>query len=134
MVVEAKRNSKDLGNAIGMLKEYLVRMSCPTGLLVSPTELRILENRYEGSAESVREIGPFKFDALFAEVRLFERESKADNPFAFENAVRLWLEELPRIHSKYPADLDLALEQYVLPVLSGGVISAGGPRDLRRAN
>src|SRR5436305_3357344 len=132
IAVEARLDRKALENAIPRLRHYMVKMSCPVGLLILPDELYIYRNRYTGTEENaIEQIGRYKVEAFQQFVGIAaEHVSKARGRL-FESYVQQWLEHLPKSDDirRLAPDLKDALETYVVPALESGVVRAAGPRE-----
>lgn len=127
LVVDAKLTRGDLDQAVRQLKRYMVGMSCPGGLLVSPDEITIFRNQYRGPDEgSVELVGAYPITAVFRPAR---------SEFDFERAVQEWLEHLAFTGAARGLSPELcnALEEHVIPLLQQGEVRAAHPREARRA-
>jgi hypothetical protein len=93
LVVDAKLRPTDLADTHSQLKQYMLAMRCPVGLLPTPDKIRICHDRYlSATEESVELIGEYPAPAEWD----VWREQSASPRFAsaFEDAVRNWLEGL----------------------------------------
>lgn len=127
LAVEAKTMEADAANLSNQLKQYLLRMSCPLGLIVYPGSVSLYRNEFSAlGAESIREVGTFRFRVPPWGVRELEQGGERD----FERRVQTWLEQLARTSevSAGSPEMKIAFENYVLPALSGARIRAAGPR------
>lgn len=135
IAVEAKLEHKATESAIQQLRHYMIKMSCPVGLLVLPEELYMYRNRYTGTDEkTIDEIGHYRLgDAFQAFAQVSAEQSDKTKGHMFENYVQHWLEHLTRNGEieKLPAELKDALETHVVPALESGVVRAAGPREMR---
>ena len=125
LVVEIKGNVADQKSAEAALKSYMVHMSCPVGMLVTPEQVRFYRNRYTDYApQTVESIG----ECLTREL-LETLPRWAVTESDLERLVEEWLESL-RVGGdrSWPPAVREAIESSVLPVVSGGVVRAGGPR------
>ncbi|MDP8982341.1 MAG: hypothetical protein M3O35_17320 [Acidobacteriota bacterium] len=108
------------------IKDYMIRQSCPIGMLVTPENTFFFRNRYTGyESETVLKIGQCNTSEL-----LDPRPEKGPLPEAhLVRGIEQWLERL-RAGSRrsWPPSAFEAIESYVLPVVTGGVIRAAGPR------
>ncbi len=134
IAIVALLNDKTVEGAAQQLRRYMIKMSCPVGLLISPEKLHIYRNPYTGSDEkTIDEVGNFQLGDDF---RSFAQEAggyvKNQEEF-FENYVQDWLEHLPNSSEieRLPANFKSALERYVIPALETGVVRAAGPREMR---
>ena len=125
LAVEARTNENEGAHVVSSMKNYLLRMSCPFGLLVFPRHIWIYRNSFSGGAdETVKEIGRFPFalpgwnDAKFA------------NAIEFEHSVQSWLEGVANKGElrEGTRDLQSAFESHIIPILVSGNIRAAGPR------
>jgi hypothetical protein len=127
LVVEAKLRTADLQGAEHQLKNFMLQMSCPLGLLVSPQRLWVYLDRFTSySEDSIERLGDFDITGL---VRL--KPADASDAVAFENAIQAWLENLSdNVIRKPPADPKLrdVINHYLLPAVETGVVRAAGPR------
>jgi hypothetical protein len=128
VAVEAKTEETDFRRAATEVREYLFRMSSPVGLLVFPQRLWIFRNTYSGADEkAVEQLGPYELpDAVWKNAGV-DPQSKG---YHFEASVQALLEHLAATHEIQNASPQLvsALETYVLPSLSFGIVRAAGPR------
>jgi hypothetical protein len=127
LVVEAKLRTSDLQSAEHQLKNFMLQMRCPLGLLVSPQRLWVYLDRFTSDSEdSIERLGDFDITGL---VKFHSTD--AGNGAAFENAVQAWLENLSasvmRRQSNDPKLLEI-INHYILPAVETGVIRAAGPR------
>ena len=127
LVVEAKLHIADLKRSEQQLKNFMLQMRCPLGLLVSPQRLLVYVDRFTSDSEdSIERIGDFDITGL---VKV--RPSAAGDEVAFENAVQAWLEDLSgsgmRGQVKDPKVLQI-INHYILPAVETGVVRAAGPR------
>lgn len=123
VIVEVKVGQATPGSE-SQLKHYMREMSCPVGLLVSPREIFLYRNMFNGySDDSIERVGAFAAPSDWSE--LAGRGSEID----FERRVQRWLEGLRNERSTdlrhEAAD---AIEQFVVPGLLQGDIHAAGPR------
>jgi hypothetical protein len=125
LVVEVKGNVADQKSTEASLKSYMVHMSCPVGMLVTPEQVRFYRNRYTDYApQTIEMIGECPTRELLGTLpRRAMTESDLEGP------VEEWLESL-RLGGElsWPSAVREAIESSVLPVVSGGVVRAGGPR------
>jgi hypothetical protein len=127
LVVEAKLRTPDLPSTEHQLKNFMLQLRCPLGLLVSPQRLLVYVDRFTSDSEdSIERIGDFDITGL---VKV--RPSAAGDGVAFENAVQAWLEDLSsssmRGRVKDPKLLEI-INHYILPAVETGVVRAAGPR------
>ena len=125
LVVEVKGSVADQKSTEAALKSYMVHMSCPVGMLVTPEQVRFYRNRYTDYApQTIEMIGECPTRELLGTLpRRAMTESDLEGP------VEEWLERV-RLGAElsWPPSVREAIESSVLPVVSGGVVRAGGPR------
>jgi len=124
-VVEVKGNDADQKSTEAALKSYMVHMSCPVGMLVTPEQVRFYRNRYTDYApQTIEMIGECPTRELLGTL---PRRAIAESDL--EGPVEEWLESL-RLGGdlSWPPSVREAIESSVLPVVSGGIVRAGGPR------
>lgn len=135
LVVSVGRAPEDCSFVEEPLKRYMLAMSCPVGMLIVPSRIWIYRNRYLSSdPRSVEKIGPFvatwwpESSLPTGFVGTPEGAAAALDPFVQE--VRRWLEGLDTAASvnALPSDLRTAVREYILPVLTDGILRAGVPR------
>jgi hypothetical protein len=134
IAIETKIAQKLSKDAVRQLQHYMVKMSCPLGLLVSPEELYIYRNRYTGSDENaIDEIGHYRLGNAFQGFVGRSPEQSPAKAYLFESYVQRWLEHLPKSDEieRLPADLKEALETHIVPALESGIVRAAGPREIR---
>ncbi len=133
MAVEARLDSKALEIAAKQMRHYMLKMSCPVGLLILPDEILIYRNRFTGSEEkSIDQIGRYKLGNAFQRFKITSEErSPSAKGRLFESFVQKWLEHLPKSDDikQLSPELKEALEAYVLPALESGTVRASGPRE-----
>ncbi len=130
LVVEVKGNVADLKSTEIALKSYMVHMSCPVGMLVTPEKVGFYRNRYTDYApQTVEVIGECPTSELLGTL---PQGAAAESDL--ERRVEEWLESL-RVGGgrTWPSAVREAIESSVLPAVSGGIARAGGPR-WRRAS
>jgi hypothetical protein len=127
LVVEAKLRISDLPNTEHQLKNFMLQLRCPLGLLVSPQRLLVYLDRFTSDSEdSIERIGDFDITGVVK-----PRPSATGDAVAFENAVQAWLEGLSgaskRDRVRDPKLLEI-INHYILPAVETGVVRAAGPR------
>jgi hypothetical protein len=129
MVVEVKKDLRDLDSSERQLKRFMSTMRCPVGLLVTPRLLRLYHDQYTLSSEdSVALVGEFDVSNILH----FEPADKGrQNGFDLERVVQSWLESLATESglSELPADLRRAALFYIVPAISQGSVRAAHPRE-----
>src|SRR5580693_2368695 len=119
LVVEAKLKVPNLRETERQLKGFMLQLSCPLGLLVSPQRLWVYLDRFTSdSEESVERIGEFNVEGL---IKFHSPASEGpETHFAFENAVQDWLESLSMTGSQERVNDPKLLEtisHYILPAV-----------------
>jgi hypothetical protein len=126
LIVGAKLRQFDMQMAENQLKNFMLQMRCPLGLLVSPERLWVYIDRFTSDSEdSIEKLGDFDISGLV------KFSSAASDSIAFENAVQAWLENLAaNIIRKPPSDpkLQQIINHYILPAVETGIVRAAGPR------
>jgi hypothetical protein len=125
LVVEAKPRAIHLPEAESQLKQYMLAMACPEGLLATPKTIRIYHDQYESPSEdSVRLVGEYSAPPEWGAWQA------GNGGAAFDDVVREWLERLTTQQGlrALPAGLRRAVEEHLVPVLNQGVMRAAGPR------
>lgn len=125
LVVEVKGSASDRNLSESALRSYMVEMNCPVGMLVTPTYVQFYRNRYtDYSPQTVDMVGECQtVELLGALAGESVRESD------LERAVEEWLERLQVGSDRmWPPTVREAIESSVLPIVSDGIIRAGGPR------
>src|SRR5580704_5042951 len=90
LVAEAKGAAADIEEAALQLKEYMLQMGCPVGIIFTPQVLRIYKYRFLGRTQD-----PIEWVGYFPPGELLEaRESAAGAESAVEAALIGWLDEL----------------------------------------
>ena len=127
LVVEAKLRNPDMRNAENQLRNFMLSMRCPLGLLISPQRLWVYIDRFTSDSEdSIEKLGEFDISSLMR----FGSSAVADS-IAFENAVQAWLENLSaNVTRNPPSDPKLReiINHYILPAVESGIVRAAGPR------
>jgi hypothetical protein len=127
LVVEAKLQLPNLRQTEHQLKNFMLQLRCPLGLLVSPQRLWVYLDRFTSySEDSIERLGEFDIAGLI-EFHLPATGGGA----AFENTVQSWLEGLSsdtrRGEVKDPK-LREVINHYILPAVETGIVRAAGPR------
>ena len=92
LVVEVKRYPTQLAETESQLRQYMLAMRCPVGLLATPRTLRLYNDQYlSATEESVKLVGEY---AAPSEWAMWEGRSAAQTGTGFEDVVRGWLEGL----------------------------------------
>jgi hypothetical protein len=129
LVVEAKLHPVPLVETERQLKQYMLAMRCPVGLLATPKKIRLYYDQYLSATEdSVKLVGEYAAPSDWAAWQ--QRPGSAQVGAGFEDAVRKWLEGLSTesaLRSSSP-DVRQAAEEYLIPALNQGVVRAARPR------
>lgn len=123
LVAEAKLTLPNLDLTEEGLKQYMVLMQCPTGLLITPERMWLYRDFYTSrSPQSVRRVGEFSLKPLW------DQPPPAQGAL-FETFVQRWLEDLAqRPTERLPPDLRDAIREYILPAVTTGDVRAAHPR------
>jgi hypothetical protein len=116
LVAEVKGVAASLDEAALPLKQYMLRMSCPVGIILTPQVLRIYKDRFLArTVDSIVLVGDFPVTELAIESALFE-----------------WLEEVAETGQARVRDVHLksVIDEHILPSISGGRVSVVHPRRL----
>ncbi len=126
LAVEVKAGATAAGIAETQLKSYMVRQSCPVGVLVTAEKTVFLRNRYTGvDGETVQEIGECRTRELLG---IPPDHSALAESYLLQR-VEQWLEGIQLGSRKsWPAGAQEAIESFVVPSVIGGVVRAAGPR------
>lgn len=122
IVIQAKTRVRDLQRTEAQLKEYMVGMQIPVGILATPETIWLYRDAFTGrSPKSVQRVGEYRTAAFWPYTPRQDAE--------FEAFVQHWLEDLKiGTPSEVPADLREALREYVLPAVTSGSVRAAHPR------
>ncbi len=124
LIVETKLSDLDPSIAEAQLKHYMLHLSCPVGLIVTPKRMWVYSDRYTSrNPDSIERIGEFAIGHLL--------QFKSGSEASFQDAVQHWLENLPQ--TAWPervnnSELWRALNIYVLPAIETGKVRAAVPR------
>ena len=130
LVGEARGATANLDEAALQLKEYMLLMGCPVGIIFTPQVLRIYKDRFIGRSEdSIELVGDFPSGELFK-----VRQSGAGAESAIESALVQWLDELAHTGDVRVSDphLKSAIDENILPAVSGGRVSIAHPGTIER--
>ena len=127
LVVEAKLQIPQLETIEHQLKNFMLQLRCPLGMLVSPRRLWVYLDRFTSYSEgSIERLGEFDIEGLIK----FHLPATG-GAVAFENAVQAWLEDLSnttvRARIKDPNLLEI-INHHILPAVETGIVRAAGPR------
>ena len=124
LIVEAKLSDQVPADAEAQLKQSMLQLSCPVGLIVTPEKMSIYLDRLTSRGpDSIERIGDFSIGHLL--------QFKSGSGMAFQDAVKHWLENLPQTISPERvnnSDFWRALNIYVLPAIETGKVRAAAPR------
>ena len=125
LVVEAKVNLPNLECSEEDLKQYMVSMQCPTGILITPSRMWVYRDSFTTrSPQSVQRVGEFSLARMWHQPPPLQGER-------FETFVQQWLEDLPKHPGKeVPNELREAFQEYILPAVTSGEVRAAHPRYL----
>jgi hypothetical protein len=127
LVVEAKLQTPNLAETERQLKNFMLQLRCPLGLLISPKRLWVYLDRFTSySEDSIERLGEFNIEGL---IKL--RSSASGGGVAFENAVQNWLEHLSSSTTRGQVSdpkLREVINHYILPAVETGIVRAAGPR------
>ncbi len=123
LVIEAKVTLPNLERTEEDLKQYMVSVQCPVGLLITPERMWLYRDSYTTrSPQSVQRVGEFNPKPLWQQPPPSQGEP-------FEMFVQQWLEDLPKQPAKeVPNELREALREYILPAVRSGDVRAAHPR------
>jgi hypothetical protein len=125
LVGEAKGATVNLDEAAPQLREYMLQMGCPVGIIFTPQVLRIYKYRFLGrTQDSIELVGDFPSGEL-----LETRGPVAGPDSAVESDPFGWLEELAHTGQVAVSDqrLKSAINEHILPAVSGGRVSIVHP-------
>jgi hypothetical protein len=126
LVGEARGATANLDEAALQLKEYMLLMGCPVGIIFTPQVLRIYKYRFLGRTED-----PIELVGDFPSGELLEAREPADGAeSAVESTLVRWLDELAHTGQVAASDqrLKSAINEHILPAISGGRVSIVHPR------
>lgn len=122
IIVEVKSGTLT-SDSEAQLRAYMWEMSCPVGLLVSPKQIFLYQNRFTGySSDSVEKVGSYPAPANWSGYGSRGQE------WEFERQVERWLKGLADHSDDLPTDAAEAMQRVVLPGLLQGDIHAARPR------
>ena len=123
LVIEAKVHLQDFDRTEAELKQYMVGMQCPLGMLITPDRMWLYRDSYTTRApDSIQRVGEFNIKSLW-------REPPPGQETRFEAFVQQRLEELAKTPTHgLPSDLRDALREHILPAITTGNVHAAHPR------
>src|SRR5581483_598924 len=113
LVAEAKSATANIEEAALQLKEYMLLMSCPVGIILTPQVLRIYKYRFRGRTQD-----PIELVGDFSPRELLETlEPLAGGESAVESTLVGWLDELAQAGQVAISDQRLrsAINEHILP-------------------
>jgi len=127
LVAEVKTSSRSIDDSERRLKRYMVAVSSPLGLLITPEHLRIYRDQYLPSSDSVIKVAEFNVRDVF---RFAQSGNAAVDAFGFERQVQSWLETLSTESGlkQLTPELRRAVQLYIVPALTQGSVRSGHPR------
>ena len=132
MLVEIKMTSRSIdqaSQAITQLKQYMLGLGCPNGLLIWGETIMLLQDSFEKSdGTSIQVISEAKLPGTL----LLPQKSKSPTQagWEFETRVQQWLEGLTLAANvqQLSEDLQHLFSEPILNLLRMGEIKSGGPR------
>lgn len=123
MVIEAKVTLNDLPPTEQALKQYMVGMQYPFGLLITPEKGWVYRDLYSSlSPESVKQVGEFDSSRMW-------RTDPPRHALEFETFVQQWFEDLDNFPTEsLPPQLKDIVQGYILPAIANGEVRAAHPR------
>jgi hypothetical protein len=125
LVAEAKGATANIEEAALQLKEYMLQMGCPVGIIFTPHVLRIYKYRFLGrTRDPIELVGDFPPGEL-----LEAREPRGGAESLVASTLVGWLEELAYEGQVAVSDprLKSAINEHILPAVSGGRVSIVHP-------
>lgn len=135
LAVEVKLAAWDLDQVENRLGEFMDRVGCPIGLIVTPKRILLYRNTFREPV--LKRLGDFLFEPDPAGWLPAAQELNPQaRSFYFERAVQDWLESLsqPSVRAALPDSLREAFESYVVPALLQGELRVTGPRKAARSS
>lgn len=130
LVVEAKLQTPNLPETERQLKDFMLQVRCPLGLIVSPKRLWVYLDRFTSySEDSIERIGEFDITGMIKFNLPYQPSTGVG--VIFENAVQAWLEDLSNTVTRGQVKdhkLLQIISHYILPAVETGVVRAAGPR------
>lgn len=125
LAVEVKSGAGAAQTAERQLRAYMSRRNCPAGMVVTPEDTFFLRNRFTSlDPESVEQVGKCRTEDLFGAVSAKSSAGEA----LLVRQVQDWLDDLRISSARWPASARDAIEWYVLPAVTGGVVASTGLR------
>ena len=131
LIAEARLQRSQDADPAEALRNYMLRMRVPAGMLVTPETVSIFRDTFRSeSQQSIEQVAVLR-TAEIPELQPFATGLNRD-PIAFEDAVQAWLVHLrARLIEGDASGVDPVLAEHIVPALAMGEIRAAGPR--RRA-
>jgi hypothetical protein len=130
LLVEAKLNLMDHEHAEEQIKNAMLDLSCPVGIVVTPEKMWVYADEYTStSPSSIRLAGEFSVRDLLRYKRSGSEEGGEER--RFESFVQHWLETLPQTATRERVTdekLRAVLNRFILPAVETGDIRAAAPR------
>jgi hypothetical protein len=123
LVVKTTTDSRSVPELERQLKTFMMGMSSPLGMLVTPERLWLYRDRYlPFPNESIARIGDFDMQPVFH----LEQAGKQMAAPVFEQFVQSWLEGLSTDASAngLPPDMKRAVKTYIVPAVAQGQVRA----------
>ena len=123
VVIEAKLGLPNFDRTEVELKQYMVDMQCPIGMLITPERMWLYRDSYvTRSPDSIQRVGEYNIKSLW-------REPPPTQAGRFQAFVQHRLEDLAKAPAQeLPGDLHDALREYILPAITSGDLRAAHPR------
>jgi len=123
LVIEAKVRLLNLEQTEAQLKQYMVSMQCPIGMLVTPERMWLYRDSYTTrAADSIKRVGEYNIKSLW-------REPPPTQGALFEAFVQHRLEDLAKTPAQgLTGELRDVLSEYILPAITTGDVRAAHPR------
>lgn len=134
LVAEAKLSRRGKEDE-SQLKNYMLHMRCPVGILVTPNEIEVFRDTYTAHSESsVEHVASFRSPKSWDVFKApHHGMGEPELSFRFEQAVKSWLEQLGASPSTYldesPNETREVLTDYVIPAVIEGVVRSTGPHE-----
>ena len=121
LVVEAKASLPNLERTEEQLRNYMLAMQCPTGILITPHRMWVYRDLYS-SPPNVERVGEFDMSGVW-------QRQPPEDAASFELFVQQWLERLAEQPTKgLPRNIAEALREFIVPAVAGGDVRAAHPR------
>src|SRR5260370_13703064 len=123
VVIQATVHLSDPDRPESQLKQYMVGMQCPLGMLITPERMWLYRDSYTSrSPNSIQRVGEYDIKSLW-------REPPPTDGTVFEAFVQHWPEDLTKKPAQeLPRDVRDALREYLFPAITTGDVRAAHPR------